>query len=63
MNNTATKVSCNPKINSRYINGDLAVYTGKAEMLYGALAYEAKYVEGHREGETITTYQPPNREG
>ncbi len=46
--------------NARYIYGDKAVYTGKTEMLHGELAYEARYVEGRRKGEIVTTYNPPN---
>ena len=58
-NNGAATMN-NTKHTARYIYGDKAVYTGKTEMLYGALAYEARYVEGHRKGEIITTYKPPN---
>ena len=42
-----------------YFNGDKAEYTGKTEILYGAIGYEAVLVEGHHKGETIWTYRAP----
>jgi ppGpp synthetase/RelA/SpoT-type nucleotidyltranferase len=43
----------------RYLDGDKVEYTGTTKMLHGELAYETKYVEGHREGKTRYTYHAP----
>lgn len=42
-----------------YINGDKAKYTGKSEMLHGALCYEVIMIEGHMTGQIKHTYREP----
>ena len=42
-----------------YWHGDLAEYTGKTQLLHGALFYEIKIVEGHRAGQLKVTQKAP----
>lgn len=42
-----------------YHFGDKAEYTGKSEMMHGALFYEAKWLEGHRKGKAFHTQRKP----
>lgn len=50
-------------MNSHYINGDRAEYTGESKLLHGRVAYEVKIIEGHRAGELAWTYIPPTASG
>jgi hypothetical protein len=42
-----------------YRNGDLCKYTGKSEMLHGAMCYEFEYLDGHKAGTFGWTYHAP----
>lgn len=42
-----------------YFHGDAAEYTGKTDIIYGALFYEIRMVEGHRKGDLLWTTTPP----
>ncbi len=42
-----------------YFKGDKIEYTGNSAELHGKLAYEFRYMEGHKVGETGWTYNPP----
>ena len=44
-----------------YFHGDAALYTGKAEMLHGAMCYEIRMIEGHETGKLRWTYRPPKQ--
>jgi hypothetical protein len=37
-----------------YFNGDAVRFTGKIDILYGGVFYEAVFTEGHRQGETVS---------
>ena len=41
-----------------YFHGDKIEYTGKSEFLHGKMAFEYRFIEGHRIGETGWTYTP-----
>lgn len=43
-----------------YFQGDAIHHTGRTEILYGGLFYEAVLVEGHRKGETVLVVAPPS---
>jgi hypothetical protein len=42
-----------------YWRGDEAEYTGKTRVLYGAVFYVWRWIEGHRAGETFLTQTAP----
>lgn len=42
-----------------YFYGDLARYTGKTEVIHGALFYELEILEGHLKGQTKVTQRAP----
>jgi len=42
-----------------YFKGDLAVYTGKSEIIYGGLFYEVLMCEGHLKGQIKHIKTPP----
>lgn len=42
-----------------YWQGDKAEYTGKYELLHGALFFELLLLEGHRNGERVWTLKAP----
>jgi hypothetical protein len=42
-----------------YFNGNGAVYTGKTQVLYGGLFYEAIMIEGHEKGKKKLTQRAP----
>ena len=42
-----------------YFKGDRCEYTGKSEILHGALCYEFEFMEGHRLAQFGWTYHKP----
>jgi hypothetical protein len=45
--------------NTMYLNGDLAEYNGKSQLLHGAMCYEVVMIEGHLAGQIRHTYNAP----
>lgn len=46
-----------------YNQGDLAEYTGKSQLLCGAVFYEIRMLEGHLEGQLKVTVRVPKNAG
>lgn len=42
-----------------YLHGDLARYTGKTLVIHGGLFYEVEMLEGHLKGQTKVTQRAP----
>lgn len=46
-----------------YNNGDLAEYTGKSQVIYGAVFFEILMLEGHLKGQIKATVRAPKNAG